>query len=177
MHLLVLERLGTNTFFMIDALALAVGGRQLKFEHRNLHLSNILIDAVGKWKGCCIQVSPSSRLDGRVYQPYHEPNVKTLDFTFSYLQFMRLVTLPSAQQRLLVGVPSKGALGEALKWIRVQAIVTNTMTVSAKTPKVRQEEILSLSAEPMSAVNFIRLAKKRTPYLFQSKNYQRGCQT
>ncbi|KAH9277925.1 hypothetical protein ECG_09836 [Echinococcus granulosus] len=88
MHLLVLEGLGTNTFSMIDALALAVGGRQLKFEHRNLHLSNILIDAVGKWKDCCIQVSPTSRLDGRVYQPYHEPIVKTLDFTFSHLRFV-----------------------------------------------------------------------------------------
>lgn len=70
--------------FAQTALALAVAERRLRFEHRDLHLGNILVQTVERMEQCEYQ-PPSSTLDGVVFRPCSGPPITIIDFTFSRL--------------------------------------------------------------------------------------------
>lgn len=79
--------------FTQTALALAVAERELNFEHRDLHLGNVLIKPVLGQKQCKWEAPPST-LDGQSIQPLPGPPVKLIDFTFSRLDYSEFLNMP-----------------------------------------------------------------------------------
>ncbi|VUZ50945.1 unnamed protein product, partial [Hymenolepis diminuta] len=66
-------------------LAIATAEKTLKFEHRDLHLSNLLIDE--SWNCNVNQLPPSIKLNKITYHPCPGPKLTIIDFGFSRISF------------------------------------------------------------------------------------------
>uniref|UniRef100_A0A5K3EZ46 Protein kinase domain-containing protein n=1 Tax=Mesocestoides corti TaxID=53468 RepID=A0A5K3EZ46_MESCO len=74
------------SIFTQTALALAVAERRLRFEHRDLHWGNLLIDYGDGPSDCCVEiVPPTTTVNGVTYHPCRGPRVSVVDFTLSRL--------------------------------------------------------------------------------------------
>ena len=82
-----------QSIFIQVALAVAVAEETLEFEHRDLHLGNILLDPLqdGTWHSCCNNLPPPVMLQGKEIQPIGGPTVKIIDFSLSRITHGRLL--------------------------------------------------------------------------------------
>lgn len=71
------------SIFLQTGLALAVGERRLKLEHRDLHLGNVLITHDGR---DCTHIPPPSYINGVKYQPLGGPSAQIIDFACARIQ-------------------------------------------------------------------------------------------
>lgn len=87
-----------QSIFTQVALAMAVAEERLEFEHRDLHLGNILLMPNESSRRCCNLRTPSTVFNGEVLQPCNGPTVKLIDFTFSRLQYRKLLNIIKAEK-------------------------------------------------------------------------------